>query len=103
MLKKEIIYEKLRPDVLDSLVAERSLECKNNKSDIIKTLKLDDQGLYIRDTTYEKTLNGFIVGIDVRNKNKLIEIGSLILKKDAENLSHYSCGRLYYFTKQKII
>lgn len=103
MIKKEIIYEKLRPDVLDSLVAERSLECKNNKSDIIKTLKLDDQGLYIRDTTYEKIPNGFIVGIDVRNKNKLTEIGYLILKKDAENLLQYSCGRLYYFTKQKLM
>ena len=103
MLKKEIIYEKLRPDVLDSLVAERSLECKNNKSDIIKTLKLDDQRLYIRDTTYEKVPNGFIVGIDIRDKNNLIQIGNLILKKDAENLCRYSCGRIYYFTKQKLI
>jgi len=103
MIKKEIIYEKLRPDILDNLVAERSLECKSNKSDIIKTLKLDDQGLYVRDTTYEKVLNGYIVGIDVRNKNKLIEIGNIIQKKDAENLNRYSCGRLYYFTKQKLI
>ena len=50
----EIEYEKLRLDVLQKLIEERGIECKSNKTEIIKYLIMDDDGKYIRETTYEK-------------------------------------------------
>jgi len=45
---KKIEYEKLRLDVLDRLIGERSIECKNNKNDMIKSLKLEDEGYNLK-------------------------------------------------------
>lgn len=74
-------YENLRLDVLIKLIDERGISCKNKKDEIIKYLKMDDEDKYIRETTYERTTGGFIVGIDIKNKNHMIQIGNLILKK----------------------
>lgn len=99
---KGIDYEKLRLDVLEKLISERSIECKNNRTDMIKHLKLEEEGKYVRETVYEKIPNGFIVGIDLRNKKHLNEMSQIIIRKDGVNLNRYSCGRNYYFTKQKL-
>ena len=78
------------------------MECKNNKNDMIKSLKLEDEGKYIRETIYEKFNNGFIIGIDLKNKKHLNEISQIIIRKDGYNMNRYSCGRNYYFSKQKL-
>jgi hypothetical protein len=77
-----------------------------NKTEMIRTLKLDDEGKYsppIKDTTYEKHEDGFIVGIDLRNHQQLVQMGNLILKKDAKNLMRFGNGMVYYWSKQKLI
>ena len=58
---------------------------------------MDDEGKYIRETTYEKTTGGYIVGIDLKNKNHMVQMGNLILKKEARNLNRYSDNILNYF------
>jgi len=99
----EIEYDKLRLDILIKLIDERGIPCKNKKDEIIKYLVMDDEGKYIRETTYEKTTGGYIVGIDLKNKNHMIQMGNLILKKEARNLNRYSDNRLNYWSTQKLV
>jgi len=63
-----IEYEKLRLDVLKTLVDGRNIECKQTKDEMIKHLKLDDEGKYIRPVTYQKQSDEtFIVGIAIND------------------------------------
>lgn len=96
-------YDKLRLDVLQDLVTNRGIVCKNNKTDMIRHLKMDDEGKYIKETTYEKVGDNFIIGIDFRNSKHLNEIGRLIEKKEAKSLNRYSIDLCYYKSKQKLI
>ena len=102
----EVDYSKLRLDVLEKLIYSRGIECKMKKDEMVKMLKLDDEGKYqipIKETTYEKFEGGFIIGIDLYNRSHLIQMGNLMLKKEARNLMRYSSGMLYYWAKQKLI
>lgn len=99
----EIDYDKLRLDVLIKLIDERGISCKNKKDEMVKYLKLDDEDKYIRETTYERSNGGFIVGIDIKNKNHMIQIGNLILKKEARNLHRYCDNRIQYWCTQKLV
>ena len=99
----EIEYEKLRLDVLIKLADERGIECKSKKEEIIKYLKMDDDGKYIKETTYIKDGGGYIVGIDIKNKNHMIQISNLILKKEARALHRYCDNRIQYWSPQKLV
>lgn len=99
----EFDYTKLRLDVLQKLIDERGISCKNKKDEMIKYLKMDDDGKYIRETTYEKSGSGFIVGVDLKNQKHLMELSKMIEKKDAHRLNRYSSDLLYYWSPQKLI
>jgi hypothetical protein len=102
----EVDYSKLRLDVLEKLIYSRGIECKMKKDEMVKMLKLDDEGKYslpMKETTYEKSEGGYIIGVDLSNKSHLVQIGNLILKKEARNLQRYASGMLYYWAKQKLI
>ncbi len=102
----EVDYSKLRLDVLEKMIYTRGIECKMKKDEMIKTLKLDDEGKYeppMNATVYEKSDGGFNVGIDIRNQSDLVQIGKLIEKKEAKSLNRYSDNRLWYWSKQKLI
>jgi Na+-transporting NADH:ubiquinone oxidoreductase subunit NqrA len=96
-------YENLRLDVLRRLIDDRGIECKDKKDDMINNLKLFDEGKYIRETTYKKEGEGFIVGIDITNKKHLQEIAKLIDKKEAKTLNRYCDNRLQYYSNQKLL
>jgi hypothetical protein len=96
-------YSKLRLDILQSLVDERGITCKNKKEEMIKYLIMDDEGKYVRETTYEKQGNLFLVGIDLKNTNHLLQMGKLVEKKDAYASKLYASFRIYYLSKQKLI
>jgi exosome complex RNA-binding protein Rrp4 len=102
----EVDYSKLRLDVLEKLVYSRGIECKTKKDEMIKMLKLDDEGKYqipIKETTYEKFDGGYVIGIDLHNRSHLIQAGNLMLKKEARNLMRFANGVVYYWSKQKLI
>ena len=102
----EVDYSKLRLDVLEKMIYTRSIECKMKKDEMIKMLKLDDEGKYeppMNNTTYEKCDGGFNVGIDILSHSDLVQIGKLVEKKDAKCLNRYSDNRLWYWSKQKLI
>lgn len=108
-MEKEIEYETLRLDVLQKLIELRSLPYKiykkekDTKNNIIEILKLDDDGKYIFDTIYEKSDDGFIVGIDIRNQKHIQEISKLIERKDARRLDRYCDNRKQYWSKFKLL
>ena len=102
----EVDYTKLRLDVLEKLIQSRGIECKNKKDEMVKILKLDDEGKYqipMVNTTYEKWEGGFNVGIDIKNQSDLVQIGKLVEKKDAKSLNRYSDNRVWYWSKQKLM
>lgn len=103
MAEKEIIYEKLRLDVLLRLMDDRGIECKPRQTEIISFLKLDDAGKYVRETTYVKDGTGYIVGVDIKNRDHLLQVSKMIEKKEAKNLNRYCNFRVEYWVKQKLI
>ena len=96
-------YEKLRLDILQKLIDERGIVCKNKKDEMIKYLKLDDEGKYIRETTYERNSGGFVVGIDIKNKSHQQQMSKLLEKKEARNLNRYEDHRIIYWSPQKLL
>jgi hypothetical protein len=102
----EVDYNKLRMDVLEKMIYSRDIECKMKKDEMIKMLKLDDEGKYkppMKETTYEKSDGGFLVGIDLYNQPHLVQMGNLVYKKEAKNLARFSTGMVYYWSKQKLM
>ena len=99
----EINYEILRLDVLTKLIDERGISCKNKKDVMIEYLKMDDEGKYIRETTYEKEGGRFMVGIDLKNHSQLIQMGKLVEKKEAHPKGLYTSDRIYFISNQKLI
>ena len=96
-------YENLRLDVLIKLIDERGITCKNKKEVIIEHLKMDDEGKYVRETTYEKWEGRLLVGIDLKNGLHLIQMGKLVEKKEASLKGLYASDRVYFLSNQKLI
>lgn len=99
-------YSKLRLDVLQKLIYQRGIDCKMKRDEMIKVLKLDDEGKYVEpigETIYEKCDGGFNVGIDLRKHADLIQVGRLVEKKEAKSLGRYSDNRIWYWSKMKLI
>jgi hypothetical protein len=99
----DIDYNKLRLDILIKLVDERGISCKNKKDEMIKYLIMDDEGKYIRETTYEKFGGRLLVGIDLKNQPHLIQMGKLIEKKEASYKGLYASDRIYFIANQKLM
>jgi hypothetical protein len=96
-------YENLRLDVLTKLIDERGISCKNKKDVMIEHLKMDDEGKYIRETTYEKWEGRLLVGIDVKNQPHLIQMGKLVEKKEAFAKGLYASDRVYFISNQRLM
>ncbi len=99
-------YSKLRLDVLEKMIYQRGIECKMKKDEMIKVLKLYDEGKYVEpmmETSYDKSEGGFTIGIDLRNHTHLVQIGKLVEKKEAKNLNRYASGKVYYWGPNKLI
>jgi hypothetical protein len=102
----EVDYSKLRLDVLEKMIQSRGIDCKNKRDEMIRILKLDDEGKYeppMNNTVYEKCEGGFNVGIDIRNHSNLVQIGKFVEKKEAKCLNRYSDNRLWYWSKIKLM
>ena len=101
---ENIDYEKLRLDILKTLVETRNIECKQTKEEMIKHLKMDDEGKYIRPVTYQKQPDEtFIVGIALNDGKNLQEMGKLVEKNIAKSMGLYCNNRIHYISKQKLL
>lgn len=107
-------YESLRLDVLKTLIGDRGIECKQTKDEIIKHLKLDDVGKYIRETLYVKCpdhplsksiskKDGFVVGIGINNQKHIMEVSKMVEKKEAFCLNMFAEDRVHYWTPRKLM
>lgn len=102
----DIDYSKLRLDVLEKMIYQRGIECKMKKDEMVKMLLLYDEGKYVeptKETIYQKDGNGFMVGIDLKNQNHLLQVSKLMEKREAKSLCRYSDERVWYWTQQKLI
>ena len=102
----ETDYNKLRLDVLQKLIFQRGIECKLKKDEMIKMLKLYDEGKYSepqRETIYTKDGEGYNVGIDMRNKEHILQVSKLVEKKEGKSLNRYSEDRVWYWVPNKLI
>jgi hypothetical protein len=103
----EIIdYSKLRVDVLEKMIHQRGIDCKMKKDEMIRMLKLYDDGKYIepmRETIQTKDDGGFSIGVDMRNREHLLQISKLLEKKDTKSLNRFSEDRVWYWSPQKLI
>ena len=102
----EVEYNKLRLDVLEKLIHSRSIECKMKKDEMIRMLKLYDEGKYVepvRETLHIKDDSGYMVGIDMRNRDHIMQISKLLEKKDAKNLNRFADNRVWYWSPQKLL
>lgn len=101
---EEIDYNKLRLDVLQKLIEERGIVCKPKKDEMINHLIMDDNGKYIRETTYEKDKSGgYIIGVDIKNQKEILQLSKLIEKKEAKPIGRYCNDRIHYHSNQKLI
>lgn len=100
--EKEIDYEKLRIDVLKTMIEDRNINCKHTKEVMVTYLKMDDEGKYIRPIEIEKSSDGkFIIKVDLRDSDTCREMGKLIEKGIAQRMNIYSNNKIYYISKQK--
>lgn len=102
----ETDYNKLRTDVLEKLIYSRGIECRMKKDEMVKMLKLYDEGKYIepmKETLYIKEGNGYNVGVDIKNREHLLQISKIIEKKEGKSLNRYSDDRVWYWSPQKLI
>jgi hypothetical protein len=102
----ETDYNKLRTDVLEKLIYSRGIECRMKKDEMVKMLKLYDEGKYIepmKETLYIKEGNGYNVGVDIKNREHLLQISKIIEKKEGKSLNRYSDDRIWYWSPQKLI
>lgn len=100
---KTINYNQLRPDVLVDLVAYREIECNNTKADMIRKLKMDDEGKYIRETYVEKIgKDEFLIGIDIKNHPELVKISQFIFSGKVRNTNMYYNHRAHFISKLTI-
>jgi hypothetical protein len=102
----EVDYSKLRLDVLEKMIYSRSIECKMKKDEMIRMLKLYDEGKYVeplRETLQIKEDSGFVIGIDMRNRDHIMQMSKLIEKKEGKSLHRFSDNRVWYWAPQKLI
>lgn len=102
----EIDYSKLRLDVLEKMIYQRGIECKIKKDEMVKFLKLYDEGKYIeptKETIYNKNGNGYDVGVDLKNTNHLLQISKLLEKKEGKQLNRFAEDRIWYWVPNKLI
>ena len=102
----EVDYNKLRLDVLEKMIYQRGIECKMKKDEMIKMLKLYDEGKYIeplKETIYHKNGSGFDTGVDLRNQSHLLQISKILEKKEGRSLGRFAEDRIWYWIPQKLI
>jgi hypothetical protein len=101
--EKTYDYDKLRLDVIEKLITHREIECKNNRTDMIRQLRLYDEGKYIRETIVEKQEGDkFLIGIDSARQDLMVQMGKLVEKGEAKR-AHYANARHYYISNINIL
>lgn len=101
--EKSYDYSKLRLDVIERLINHREIECKNNRTDMIRQLLLYDEGKYVRETTVEKQDGDkFLIGIDAARQDLMVQMGKLVERGEAKRV-HYANCRYYYISNINIL
>ena len=96
-------FRKLRLDIIEKFINQRGIECGITRTDMIRQLKLDDEGKYLVETTYEKYgKNQYLVGIDINHPTLILEVSRLIQKGEAIRMNYSANNRLYFIVNEKL-
>jgi len=102
--EKTYDYKKLRLDVIESLINHRGIECKDNRTDMIRHLMLYDEGKYMVETTIEKyDKEKFMIGIDLGNHELLVKMGKLVMTGESIDTNRYFNNRKYFLSNINIL
>ena len=102
-MEKSYEYNKLRLDVLEKLINHREIECKDNRTDMIRQLRLYDEGKYVRETIVEKiNKETFLIGIDSKRQDLMVKMGKLVEQGEAKR-AHYCNSRHHYISNINIL
>ena len=100
---ESVNYSKLRLDIIEKLINQRGIECGITKTDMIRQLKLYDEGKYFVETTYEKyERTKYLVGIDINHPTLFTEISRLIQKGEVTRMNYSANNRLYFIVNEKL-
>lgn len=97
-------YEKLKLKDLKSLADENDMPSNLTKDQIIENLKLLEKDKYIKPTTCEKFgKDDYLIGIDVKNQQKLIACGKFVENKEMKRANMYASDRVYFIASFKYL
>jgi hypothetical protein len=92
-------YEKMKLADLKILADLHEIPTNLTKDQLIKNLKLADEEKYIKPTTCEKFgKDEYLVGVDIKNHQKLISCGRFIENKEMKKSMMYSSDRIYFIS-----
>ena len=97
-------YEKMKLSELKVLADLHEIPTNLTKDQIVKNLKLVDQDKYIKPTTcekYDKDL--YLVGVDLKNQQKLVSCGKFIENGEMKKSMMYSSDRVYFISSFRMM
>lgn len=101
---KILEYNKMKAAELKKLCEQREIQCNLIVKDMIEALKLEEEGKWVFHTEQEKLKRGgYIIKIDYRNREHLIQMGQLVDKKIARKMDIYSMYRIWYRMDEEFI
>ena len=97
-------YEKMKLADLKILADLHEIPTNLKKDQLIKNLKLVEQEKYIKSTTCEKFgKDEYLIGVDIKNQQKLIACGKFVENKEMKKSTMYSSDRVYFISTFKIM
>lgn len=97
-------YEKMKLSELKLLADCLDIPTNTPKEILIKNLKLSDQEKYIKPTTCERyDKDYYLIGVDIKNQEKLISCGKFIENGEMKKSMLYSSDRVYFFSTFKMV
>jgi hypothetical protein len=95
--------EKVKLSELKLMAEEHEIPTNLNKEEIIKNLRLVEQGKYIKNTICEKFGKDYLVGVDIKDHQKLITLSKYVENKEMKRANMYSSDRVYFISPFKYL
>ena len=97
-------YIKMKLNDLKKLAEEFEIPINQTKENLIKDLELVDKDKYLKPTTCEKYNNSeYLIGVDIKNQQKLIACGKFVENKEMRRANMYSSDRIYFISTFKYL
>ena len=97
-------YEKMKLIDIKKIAEDYDLPTNTTKEIMIKNIRLVEQDKFIYETTCEKFgKDEYLVGVDIKNQQKLIACGKYVDGGEMKKSHLYSSGRIYFVSSFKYL